>query len=728
MSSSPPAGVASRRDALKLITSGRVTVDGVVLGSDASYFVSPSSRVAIDGRPFLDPTASQTTNTTPATGNAHATHSSSAPSSSSTSSSTTTTHPPLYVPSHLPQPKLWLYYKPPGLLVSHKDERFQRPTIFQQIEEKYFPRSSSGTGAGSMPRLMSVGRLDYLSEGLMLLTQSGAIQQFLEHPSSSFTRTYRIRIAGTLTAAQQSQLEAGLNIDGFQFQPVRIAQVGPARADGRSCWYELTVTEGKNRELRTLLNYFDFAIGKLVRCGFHQWQLEVPHAGKRRPNDATTTPADLETTTYNLQPGEMIEVEWPTEMERRRIEWTRNFNAKRPALGHAAAGAALTTSWPNPSRTTLAGAQRSYHTTARRFTLPSSSSLSRRHLSSTSDSSPPSGSSPPAAARSRVYPEESGFFVVPERNKKPDLKAARGPKASLQRGAPPPRPLLPTPACLQHIDRPWMNPHLTLDFNSAGSAPDFRLEIDQWTGIEFASDDAADGGPVEEAGSGTIVWDAALHLVHHLQDTGLPTGTGTILELGSGTGALGLGVDKLTGGARRVVLTDEGPVLRLLRANVAQNESGALVRPFQWNDADAFLASLRGDDATATGASGAANPSFISLVLCSELLDTIPGPGNAQRAFDDDAFRTLVSTLTSIARDSTDTQRASGQPSPRVDVLFTFEQRGVLNLRDDGLLQSRLIEPMRAQGFTIKQVQSDIYQPGSDLCLLHCTYEHALSK
>lgn len=415
------AGVASRRDALRLVQSGRVLVDGTALtAAGASYLIPQTARVTIDGKPFLDPLAAAAQAAEQATkkqgeneeaavsaslDDAAGASASTGSSQSSSSAPATAPFTPVRVPTHLPRPRLWLYYKPVGLLCSHKDEARQRRTMFQQIHEDYFAAkdallrndASSSSPASTMQdetidRLLSVGRLDYLSEGLMLLTNSGAIQGFLEHPSTGFERTYRIKIPSALTEEQEMALNRGVNIEGFQYKPVQIVRLtSPSAAVASSkrstgVWYELQLREGKNRELRNLLNHFGHPILKLIRVGFHNWKIDVnfmrqaaaeaAEAAKLSPSSpraiaasmplASRPPVEImqrltdgsgrkKDTVVSLVPGQLVEIEWPSHLEQQRKAWLARKNEARE---HAAAVAALA---PSPaSSSTSASAHSSF--------------------------------------------------------------------------------------------------------------------------------------------------------------------------------------------------------------------------------------------------------------------------------------------------------------------------------------------------------------------------------
>jgi len=359
------AGVASRRDALSLVQSGRVLVDGAPLTAPgASYLIAPTSRVTIDGKPFLDPAGAAAL---------AAKGKSTTVSSIMGAGEDSAEGKALRVPTHLPRPRVWLYYKPVGLIVSHKDDAAARAgpsharrTIFEQLQEDYFAEqdakaalASGGEQPATVDRLLSVGRLDYLSEGLMVLTNSGALQRFLEHPSSAFSRSYRIKVDGVLTRAQEEELRAGADVDGFRFKPCQITRLtnadaasieqGAVDVGARAAWYEVTLQEGKNRELRALLNHCGRSILKLVRVSFHQWGLDMAHMASfataehdrmplsQRSVRVSSQPAERgqpKRSLYGLVPGQLVEIDWPAALEQRRRQWNAEQQVRRAQQQH----------------------------------------------------------------------------------------------------------------------------------------------------------------------------------------------------------------------------------------------------------------------------------------------------------------------------------------------------------------------------------------------------------
>ncbi|PQA88519.1 pseudouridine synthase [Hyphococcus luteus] len=203
------AGVASRRDAEKLIEQGIVTVDGKILTTPA-FKVTPEMEVRVDGTRVGKPDA----------------------------------------------PRLWRYHKPDGLVTTHKDPQ-GRPTVFEALQ-------------GRLPRVISVGRLDLTTEGLLLLTNSGALARRLELPSTGWTRRYRVRAFGKVTQSQLDSLKDGVEIDGVQYGPVRATL---DQTQGGNVWITLSINEGKNREVRNLMRHLGLQVNRLIRTAYGPFQL-----------------------------------------------------------------------------------------------------------------------------------------------------------------------------------------------------------------------------------------------------------------------------------------------------------------------------------------------------------------------------------------------------------------------------------------------------------------------
>jgi pseudouridine synthase len=203
------AGLASRREAEAWIAAGRVAVNGAVIASPA-LDVTASDRIAIDGKPL--PARERT--------------------------------------------RLFLYHKPRRLMTTHADPR-GRPTIFANL-----PRD--------LPRLISVGRLDFNTEGLLLLTNDGALARLLELPSTGWLRRYRVRAHGATTQDKLDSVRNGVTIAGIHYGPIEAAL---DRVQGTNVWLTLAIREGKNREVRNVLDHFGLAVTRLIRVSFGPFQL-----------------------------------------------------------------------------------------------------------------------------------------------------------------------------------------------------------------------------------------------------------------------------------------------------------------------------------------------------------------------------------------------------------------------------------------------------------------------
>jgi 23S rRNA pseudouridine2605 synthase len=202
------AGVCSRRDAERLIAEGRVKLNGKVLDTPAVK-VTAKDRVSVDGRPIgaAEPT------------------------------------------------RLWRYHKPSGLVTTHRDPA-GRATVFQHLP-------------GDMPRVISVGRLDLTSEGLLLLTNDGALARRLELPSNGWLRRYRARAFGRVEQEELDQLKNGITVDGVHYGSID-AKLERAAANA---WITLSLTEGKNREVRRVLEALGLKVNRLIRIAYGPFQL-----------------------------------------------------------------------------------------------------------------------------------------------------------------------------------------------------------------------------------------------------------------------------------------------------------------------------------------------------------------------------------------------------------------------------------------------------------------------
>jgi 23S rRNA pseudouridine2605 synthase len=203
------AGLCSRREAERWIAAGRVAVDGKVLDSPA-VSVAPEARISVDGAP---------------------------------------------VEAAAPT-RLWRYHKPKGLITSHRDPE-GRATVFERLPAE-------------LPRVISVGRLDFASEGLLLLTNDGALARHLELPSTGWSRRYRVRVHGKPEPDALAKLADGVTVDGIAYGPV---QARLDRLQGANAWLTIALTEGKNREVRRICNHLGLEVTRLIRVSYGPFQL-----------------------------------------------------------------------------------------------------------------------------------------------------------------------------------------------------------------------------------------------------------------------------------------------------------------------------------------------------------------------------------------------------------------------------------------------------------------------
>jgi 23S rRNA pseudouridine2605 synthase len=203
------AGLCSRREAERWIGEGRVSVNGEVLTSPVRD-VTPSDRILVDG-------------------------------------------------SELPAPepaRLWRYHKPRGLVTTHSDPQ-GRKTVFETLPKH-------------MPRVISIGRLDFNTEGLLLLTNDGALARHLELPATGWLRRYRVRAHGTITQEALDGLKGGIEIAGTRYGPIEATL---DKVQGSNVWLSIGLREGKNREVRTVLERLGLTVNRLIRVSFGPFQL-----------------------------------------------------------------------------------------------------------------------------------------------------------------------------------------------------------------------------------------------------------------------------------------------------------------------------------------------------------------------------------------------------------------------------------------------------------------------
>jgi 23S rRNA pseudouridine2605 synthase len=160
-------------------------------------------------------------------------------------------------------PRLWRYHKPKGLVTSHADPQ-GRPTVFAALPD-------------TLPRVISVGRLDFNSEGLLLLTNDGGLARHLELPATGWMRRYRVRAHGTVTQEALDKLKGGIEIEGIRYGPIEAAL---DKAQGSNVWINIGLREGKNREVRKILDTLGLTVNRLIRVSFGPFQLLELRAGE----------------------------------------------------------------------------------------------------------------------------------------------------------------------------------------------------------------------------------------------------------------------------------------------------------------------------------------------------------------------------------------------------------------------------------------------------------------
>ena len=207
------AGVASRREVERMIADGRVAVEGKVLDTPAIKLESLKG-VTVDGNAVAAPEA----------------------------------------------PRLFAFHKPSGLITAERDPA-GRPTIYTALRNA-LPKNT--------PRLMPVGRLDFTTEGLLLLTNDGELKRAMELPASGVPRTYRARAFGDVSQAQLDDLMEGVTIDGVRYGSI---EADLERGSGRNRWIEMTLTEGKNREVRRVLEHLGLKVNRLLRTAYGPFEL-----------------------------------------------------------------------------------------------------------------------------------------------------------------------------------------------------------------------------------------------------------------------------------------------------------------------------------------------------------------------------------------------------------------------------------------------------------------------
>lgn len=224
------AGLCSRRDAERLILDGRVTVDGKIIASPALN-VTDANKILVDGRLVAE--AEET--------------------------------------------RLWRYHKTAGTITTTSDPQ-GRPTVFEKLPPE-------------LPRVVSVGRLDFNTEGLLLLTNDGELARHLELPANAWLRHYRVRVYGSPNDRQIAELAKGVTISGIKYESIKVEIENEKRStteekERANRWLSVTIREGKNREVRKAMEYIGLEVTRLIRVSFGPFQLgtlsrgaieEVPH-------------------------------------------------------------------------------------------------------------------------------------------------------------------------------------------------------------------------------------------------------------------------------------------------------------------------------------------------------------------------------------------------------------------------------------------------------------------
>ena len=210
------AGVASRRDAERLLAEGKIRLNNVTVTHPAT-FVTPGDLVTVAGKLVEQPDRT----------------------------------------------RLWRYHKPEGLVTTHRDPD-GRPTVFDKLRQQ-------------PPRVISVGRLDLTSEGLLLLTNDGALARTLELPATGWIRRYRVRVHGAVDPAKLAVLAKGVTIDRVHYAPI---DAGLDAKKGDNAWLTVSLREGRNREIRRVMAYLGLDVTRLIRIAYGPFQLgTLPRGG-----------------------------------------------------------------------------------------------------------------------------------------------------------------------------------------------------------------------------------------------------------------------------------------------------------------------------------------------------------------------------------------------------------------------------------------------------------------
>jgi 23S rRNA pseudouridine2605 synthase len=215
------AGICSRREAERWIEQGRVKLNGKKLTSPV-VLVGMQDKIVVDGK----------------------------------------------IVGENPDTTVWRYHKPTGLVTSNADEK-GRMTIFDNLPQDF-------------PRVMTIGRLDMNTEGLLLLTNDGELARHLEHPDTGWVRRYRVRVFGAVDEVRLKALKKGIVIDGIRYKSID-ASLDKEQGDGKNTWITIGLTEGKNREIRKVMEHLDLQVNRLIRLSYGPFQLGNLPKGQVEP-------------------------------------------------------------------------------------------------------------------------------------------------------------------------------------------------------------------------------------------------------------------------------------------------------------------------------------------------------------------------------------------------------------------------------------------------------------
>ncbi|NCG09975.1 MAG: pseudouridine synthase [Alphaproteobacteria bacterium] len=259
------SGLSSRREAETIIQAGRVTVNGKTINSPALN-VLPSDRITVDGKELAQPDP----------------------------------------------PRLWRYYKPRGLVTTERDPQ-GRATIFSKLPD-------------NLPRVLSVGRLDINTEGLLLLTNDGGLKRYLELPETGWLRRYRVRAYGRPDQRKLLELKKGITLEDVHYRGV---DVDVERQQGGNVWLTISLREGKNREVKKLLSYVGLEVNRLIRLSFGPFQLGNLETGAVEEVPRRVLRQQLGSTWSDIAEGRVPQVKPKT-----RSKQTADRPEKKPARAH----------------------------------------------------------------------------------------------------------------------------------------------------------------------------------------------------------------------------------------------------------------------------------------------------------------------------------------------------------------------------------------------------------